>query len=148
MKSEQRTIDGVGYTCTQMPAMRAVRVSARLIKYLGEPAVRMLAGATQWKAGTTVRDIMMSMADICPNVEEDLFTQSIGDLFDGCLTADNIVGQKVAGDVWEHFDLHFAGRMMHLFEVVRFGMEVNFHDFFAAISSTLGEGSPEEDAEG
>jgi len=145
MKVEQRTIDGVGYTCTQMPGMRSVRVSARLIKYLGEPVVRMLAGATQWKAGTTAADIMMSLADICPNVEEDMVVMSIGDLFKGCLTADNIVGQEVAGDVWEHFDMHFAGRMMHLYKVVRFAMEVNFHDFFDVFPSMTGGEILEED---
>jgi hypothetical protein len=155
MKAEQRTIDGVGYTCTQMPAMTAVRVMTRLAKMIGEPVVRLVADMFAEDKGEkkmtvklpSLKKIMLSVSELFIGLDEDIVQLTIEDMFrgKGLLTCDNIAEQGIAGDVFDQFDIHFAGRMGHLLKVIQFGMEVNFRDFFDVLPLTTGEGSPEED---
>ena len=145
MRSEQRTIEGVDYTCTQMPGMRAAMVSVRMMKMLGEPAFRWLSGAIGAKGrAPDVTEITFAFSDLVGGLSEDEVKRTFRDLFQGCLKCSDLAGTGAPGDAWENFDTHFAGRMMHLFAVVRFAMETNYKDVFLGIASLVGEDKTSE----
>ena len=153
-----RTIDGLQYSCTMMPAMRSLGVLRRLMAILGTTLARGLAGAlgrigdvdwSDWPAvmaaikrsGVRWPDLLESVANtLFANLEHSDVEAVVRDLMDGMMVnrlAESGDGGRLTPDV---LDDHFRGRVLHMIRVAQFSIEANYADFFDALNS-LGGGS-------
>jgi hypothetical protein len=121
VESKSKTIDGVNFTVTQFPARRAFAVQARLIKTLG-PAL----GAAVGKGVGGEVDLSAALQKLADNIEADTLVALAQEL----LASTRADGKELAGDA--AFDMAFTGKLLTLYKVLAFLVEVNFADFFGA----------------
>lgn len=117
IKKEIRQIDGLQYTCTQMPATESHRVLIDLDKDLGRTVLVAIAGSDM--IGAVASGILFD--NVSPEAANNL-----------CRTMMAGVVTKKAGDLKEQsvFDAHFRGRLGHMYKVVEWAIQVNYRDFF------------------
>ena len=131
----EKTIDGEIYTFHQMDPMTSVMVLTKILKMTGTSI-----GMTTEQIGNvdnfmdaevedvvTKIDIGKIVAALCDRLNEDDIKQII-------YTMISQVHHRGAGELSKCFNVHFKGRISHLFKVVYAAMEVEYADFF-------GEGS-------
>lgn len=145
MKVEQREIDGIRYTISQMPATLSVKVFARLCRLLGEPVVRLIAGAVDSKEQLTAEQFAIVISGVFHMLDEDQAAETIKDLLRGA-KCNRLAGFDTGADaeISGAFDSHFSGRILHLLKVAQFAIETNYHDFFAASPWPIVKGSETE----
>lgn len=113
-----KTIAGAKYDVTQMTARAAIRMQARLIKFLG-PSVGEFFGCKD--ANLAISKAIRALAT---TMNDNEFDSLVMDLM-----------QYVRKEGYEltaaTIDFEFAGQLNTLFEVVAFVLEANYSDFFA-----------------
>lgn len=107
------------YSVTQMPAMRAVRMQARLVKMLGPSFAAMIASNPENPDSCFPNAVGL----LVEKLDEKTFEQLVLDLLQGARKD----GQELTKG---KIDLDFAGKLNELFLVIQFVLEVNFSDFF------------------
>lgn len=133
-----KEIDGHKYACMMMPATKSQRIFIELTQLMGHPAVAMISNAFQPKekgAELHVEELMATGVRVMlSELDPDTSDRIIKTVFDG-------VKLEGVGNLDEPatFDAHFRGRVMSIYKVFAWAMEVNYQDFFdAARSSPLG----------
>jgi len=124
---EERTIDGHVYAVSQLTASRGLEMFGRLAALIGPAALEVLArGASFDKDLATLAPAAMALfARLKP-----------GDLSE--IAKELLAPATVDGKPLEkQFELHFQGRIMHLFKVLLFAVEVNFRDFRDALGGLV-----------
>jgi hypothetical protein len=116
IETREKIIDGATYSVTQLPARRALRLKAKLIKTFGSFFVSADSSALQ---------------SMFQSLDENLFESLCMEMIQG--VRKNGVELTPAT-----FDLEFAGDMASLYKLLLFVVEVNFANFF----SMLGIGIP------
>jgi len=109
-------IDGATYSVTQLPARRAIRLKAKLIKLLGPLFI----------GGDSI-----NIQNLCQNLDENQFEALCMEMIQG-VRKNNVELSPAT------FDLEFAGDMASLYKLLLFIVEVNYANFF----SMLGIGLP------
>ena len=135
-ETETKEIDGCTYTCTMMSVRQANRTWIELCAVLGEPVVRGLARASA-DADQQVQDLIMAaISAALRNLSEEVHERLVEAVFDG-VRADG-VGELKA---WEpKFESQFRGRLLTMYKVWAWSVQVNYQDFLdAAQSLGLGE---------
>ena len=128
-----RNIDGTNYSTSPLPATKSLAVLTRLTKMVGET---LLVIASRGAAALDDIDedvIAFTVRQLVERLDEREVDQTVRDL---------LAGMRCAGvekDVVQVFDAHFAGRLMHLFKVLQYSLEVNYSDFFDAVQSQSGD---------
>jgi hypothetical protein len=135
LKTDTHIIEGATYTITQLPAMRGLRLFARVARVLG-PALGKLGAA---KAGG------IKIGGV--GVSEEAFGTAIETLFDK-LSPDEFElvlseffwsltrnGKKVAPGA--EFDLEMAGQLVTILKLLKFAFEVNYGNFTAAVVALM-----------
>jgi hypothetical protein len=131
MKTVTREIDGIAYHCQQLPATDGVRVFRTLTKIAGEKLIELIATADndERTALLSDRSIIARLVSHIADNTADTDIELLRSLTAG-MTCDQVtykgVEKPTKGDVFQHFDSHFAGRYMHLGKVLWFAIEVNF----------------------
>lgn len=121
VESKSKTIDGISYTVTQFPARRAFAIQARLIKTIG-PAL----GAAVGKGLKGEVDVAGALQKLADNVDPDALVALALEL----LQSTRANGKELGSDA--AFDAAFSGKLLHLYKVLAYVVEVNFADFFGA----------------
>ena len=131
---ETKRIDDEKYACRMMPATKGQKVLIRLTELVGRPALVMTAGVIRSEGEVEVHDIIeLGTRIIFERLTDDEADATIKDVLDGVMVENG-------GEVLKNFDEHFRGRIMHLYKVFAWALEVNYRDFFdAALSSDLKE---------
>lgn len=122
---KERTIDGHLYAVSQLPASRGLEMFGKLAGLIGPAALEALAkGASLDKDLKTLAPAaVMLFARLQPGDLSGIAKEMLGPA-----TADNM-------PISDKFELHFQGRIMHLFKVLIFAVEVNYGDFFDALGA-------------
>jgi hypothetical protein len=146
MKTENRKIGEHNYTCRQMKAWTGLRVFTKLSRLLGSQITALISGIEfdedgQPKWTELAERAAPLIAGVFRTLDENEINEIVADLFgDGCMMCDSLLGiEGRESDVMKAFDVHFSGRILHLLAVVKFALEVNFHDFFDVLPFKSGE---------
>jgi hypothetical protein len=129
-ETEFKEIDGVKYSCDMMPATKAQATLIRLVETLGRPVVVALAkGASGGNFGDAELDDLAQVGTsiLFERLTPENADRIIKDAFHG-VRAEGV--GEVAQD--KIFDGHFKGRLMHMYRVFGWAVEVNYRDFFDA----------------
>ena len=129
---ELKEIDGEKYACRMMPATVAQKTLVRLTDLVGRPVMVMIAGAIRDEGETELQTIAeIGTRILFERLTDDESDFVIKSVLDGVMV-------EGGGEVLKSFDEHFRGRIMHLYKVFAWSVEVNYRDFIdAALSSDL-----------
>lgn len=126
IETHEKEINGATYSVTQMPAMRAIRMQARLLKLLGPSCAELFVAYQQdekKQEDQADKHIPHAITLLVNQLDEKTFESLVIDLLQG-VRKDGMELKK------EIIDLEFAGNLNTLFLLIKFILEVNFSDFF------------------
>lgn len=129
------------------PALEALKLKMQLIKLLG-PGIGQLIGSVgsidSLKDGFDTKldgtGLAKSIATLMDQLDEGTFLALVRRLFSQVSLQVNIEGKNVIllfgnkEKFEEYFDIAFLQRLMDMYEIIAFVMEVNYPDFFALIA--------------
>lgn len=120
--SYTKTIGNGSYIITQLPAMRALRLKAKLIKLLGPSASVIFAAASKdiLKADEAIPQALTLLVD---RLDENTFDKFVLEMLQGIKKDGRDIDEK-------SFDSLFTGQLNELFLVLKEVLEANFGDFF------------------
>jgi hypothetical protein len=129
LKTEKREIDGVVLMTTQLPSTRAFRLFARLMRTLA-PA----AGALRF---VTLEADITTLAPALGRIFEELNPDDAVALSLAALQSTAVIvdGKQIELTSEAMLDIAFAGKPLMILQAVKFAIEVNFADFFAALAA-------------
>lgn len=119
-----KLIDGENYTITTLPPTMALKLLTRLVKLIGEP-MSMLYGDSEAKVASVLPKAVNALA---MRLNEDEVLGLTQELLKGVLYR----GQNI------QFELHFQGRLGHLFKVLGATLEVQYGDFLGVMLAAGG----------
>lgn len=123
IETREKLISGATYTATQLPARRAIRLKAKLIKLFG-PVLAQVFMAIQKDDESSQKNGLVQAVEILSNhIEENSFENLIMELLVGVRKN----GMELTPAI---IDMEFAGDMESLYHVVWFVIEVNYANFF------------------
>lgn len=122
IETKTKEINNETYSVTQLPARRALRLQAKLIKLFGPAAAEIFVAA-----GTN-----LSTADHSLPKAISLLTNELDDKTFDSLVIEMLQGSRKNGEeiTEKSIDLMFAGKLNDLFLLLAFVVEVNYGDFF------------------
>lgn len=128
-----KEIGGEKYACTMMPATLANKTLIELVEVVGRPAATVLANAFTAKKDVADLDV----DELVRVAMQAVFERMDGERGDALVKAvlDGVTVEK-KGDVVKMFDEHFRGRILTLYKVFGWAIEVNYQDFFDAVRSS------------
>ena len=129
-ETEHKNIDGTNYVCLMMPATVAQKTLVRLTDTLGRPLVFALSKALGDEEIEVEHLADVALRALFDKLNEETSDDIIKSLLDG-VEAEG-VGSVSSPAV---FDSHFRGRVLHLYKVVAWSVEVNYRDFFDAAAT-------------
>lgn len=140
LKSETRTVNGMELRSTQLPALRAMALGAKLGKILA-PSIGKLAGLS---LKSDVEDFLPFTGELL----ERLAAGELESLLKEVLAATTVTidegrgARLVALNNAEAINAVFAGKLRELLAAALFALEVNFSDFFnGAPNDSSGNGA-------
>ncbi|MEM0173060.1 MAG: hypothetical protein QXI16_00975 [Sulfolobaceae archaeon] len=122
IETKEIEISGFKYTVTQMPARRALKVQAKLLKLIGPSFGQLYVSSGSDSPDEHFPKIISLLVD---KIDENTFDTFILELIEHYVRID---GQEITKN---NFDVIFAGRLNDLFLLLKFILEVNFYDFFS-----------------
>jgi len=128
MKTDEREIDGILVKTVQLPAMRAFKLLARLAKAVG-PALGVL---TKFDPNTQLEAVAGEFAGAFASLDADEAERLVPEIL--IKTTVFIPDERGGSEkllTKDRIDDIFTGRLMTLFRVVGFALQVNFQDFYA-----------------
>ena len=135
-ETKQTNINGVGYECTMMPATVAQKTLVQLVDALGHGAVSAIAGGFGGDGIERVADATMQILTrkLTPESTDSILMS----VFNGvCTEGHEDEDLKGSGELNDrrNYDEHFAGRILTMYKVFAWSIQVNYADFFAVARS-------------
>ena len=130
-----KTINGVDYTCAPFIPTHALKYQVALLKVLGRPL-----GA--FGASFTGADLKNPAGFLDHDINFAAIISAFVDVLDADRHIDlikNLLSQTTVGGREINFDVHFQDRLLDIFSVVAFVLEVNYADFFQKIELLTGD---------
>ena len=134
---QSRTIDGLVFTVQMLPAMRATLMVVRLGKLLGVPLLKSLSGVQATK-GASLKNL--DVGQLAQGVDElfgRLSEAEVEDLFKVFFETALVKKDGKEFPLLASFDNALMGKPFTAFKALKFALEVNFGDFFAALPVLL-----------
>lgn len=120
MKQEEKIINGTIYKVTTMDAVSALSVQANLIKILGSSFGELSSGADK-------DSIKNAISKLTENIDDERVVHLVVKLFDkNVFYVKNTEGHQI--DTPIDFNTYFSGKIVEMWQVVFFILEVNFSD--------------------
>lgn len=116
----EKEINGAMYSVTQLPARRALRLQAKLIKLFGAAASQLFVGTANQSDEYLVKAIQALVCEL----DDKTFDQFVMEMLQGVRKN----GMELKPEV---VDMEFAGNLNDLYFLLKFVLEVNFGDFLA-----------------
>lgn len=127
IETKDKLIDGSNYTVTQLPARRALRLKAKLLKMFGSVIAQFFLATSEDNNEEQKKfDFVKTFQLLGSQIDENSFESLITEILTGVrkngieLTAQTI-------------DIEFAGDIATIYKVVWFVLEANFGNFFQMI---------------
>ena len=119
----EKTINGSTYSVTQLPARRALKLKARLLKVFG-PSLAQMVFTRENESPLDQENVVKAITLLVNQLDDATFER---------LTVEILQGVRKGGmELTESLiDSEFAGDLGTLFLVLGFVMEVNYGSFFA-----------------
>lgn len=136
LQTERKSIDGLEVTTTQLPSMRALALSTRLLKVVA-PAMAHAGGLSM---ASDIADLAPALAALAGQLEPELVQSLTRELL--AFTTVEMSGKVMQLSTEEAINLAFAGRLMTLFKVLAFSLKVNFENFFDAARAAAAQFRP------
>lgn len=130
VKTEDRTIGAHTYRVTQLTALKARALFARLVRFIGPAAATALGGGRKLS--------QLDLGSLLSDLTERVTDEELGyfcDVLGSCSELVGTNGKTVALDR-EILDVHFAGALLDMFKWLAFALEVNFADFLTELKRT------------
>jgi hypothetical protein len=129
-KQHTKTIDGITYTTTTLPAAAGLVILPKMMSLFGEALIGLFIATDDDTRESLLEDpkvLAAMLTRVSEKAAEDDGLLVLKDLLVST-EADRVsIGDaEVPGSVHTHFDGHFAGRYRHLFEVALFVGVSNF----------------------
>lgn len=116
IETKEKVIGKSTYSVTQMTAIRAIKMQARLLRLIGPSFGAMIASGDD-------SSIPMAITLLTDKLDEKTFENLVIELTQGVRKdGEELTRAKI--------DFDFAGNLNELFRVLQFILEVNFSDFF------------------
>jgi hypothetical protein len=133
-EKEYKIIDGVEYMCQMMDVRSAHRTLLGICNTLGEPIVKAIAEGAEDAEGDAVRLISAALSAATQNLEGARGERLIEVVFDGVYKSGREDGFELKA--WsDKFNEHFQGRLLSVYKVWAWAVQVNYRDFFDAAQS-------------
>jgi len=120
IETQEKIIGDCTFMVTQMTALRAVKMQARLLKLLGPSFATIISASDKASPDSCLPQAVSLLAD---KLDEKSFENLVVDLMQG-------VRKNGVEMTRLDIDMHFAGNLNQLFLLLQFILEVNFSDFF------------------
>lgn len=133
LKVESLEIEGLDVTCSQLPAIKAYSVFARLGKVIG-PALGALADVDVSKEMDDLEAMAPALSLLLSKLAED--TDLIMPLLSTCEVRKD--GKQILLKDESSINRAFAGNFKAMLLTLKFSLTVNFSDFFAEGLAALG----------
>ena len=153
MRFEERfEIDGEKYLVKHFSATRGTKIFARLVKFAGEPVAKFLS------AGKALKDnddaaanavLGQAISALSSRIDENEVETLIKDILDSVQVIEGKSGKLRAVGA-EYFDVHFQGRIGHLFKVLGKTVAFQYSDFLgdlAGLEMLQGRASKQDSSE-
>lgn len=137
---ENFEIDGEKYKVKHFSATRGTRIFARLVKFAGEPVAKFLsAGKAIKENDDAAANVVLGQAisALSSRIDENEVETLIKDILDSVQVIDAKSG-KIRGVGAEYFDVHFQGRIGHLFKVLGKAVAFQYSDFLGDLAELQG----------
>ena len=127
IETREKLIDGATYSVTQLPARRALKLKAKLIKLFGPVLAQFFITVTE-KNGEDQKksDLVRAVEILGSSIDENSFESLVVELLNGVRKN----GMELTPAT---IDIEFAGDMAGIYQVCLFVIEVNFSNFLALI---------------
>lgn len=127
IQTKEKTINGATYSVTQLPARRAIKLKAKLLKLFGPVLAQVFIFATDSKTDSLANENLIKGFEVLSaHIDENSFESLVTEL----LTGVRKDGLELTPAI---IDLEFAGDMASLYLVLWFILEVNYSNFFSLI---------------
>ena len=130
MKEQVKVINNTTYRVTQLNALKALQIQAKLLKILG-PALGDLKGAKKVTKEDVKERITTAIFSLIEKFDDDVVVGLIISLFD-----ENVLYEHEGQPVKVSFDMHFTGKIAEMWKVAMFVLEVNFGDLMGKLKSS------------
>lgn len=131
LKQEEKTIDGVTYKVTQLPAKKGHRNLIKLVK-MASPA---MAGEVNLDTDLSSKESLDSIGAALMALDPDNVESLLEDFAKATIV-------QTDGDkwpcLWDIFDIHFAGNYAAMYKWAIFALQVNYKSFLAEIGAITG----------
>jgi len=136
----QFEIDGEIYQVKHFSATRGTKIFARLVKFAGEPIAKFLsAGKAVKESDDLVANAVLAQAisALSVRIDENEIETLIKDILDSVQVIDSKSGKlRSVGN--EYFDVHFQGRIGHMFKVIGKTVAFQYSDFLGGLAGLQG----------
>jgi len=131
-RTQEINVDSEDYSTTQYTATKGVKLLAKLSKVIGKPLSAMAANgditADTDVATQNIGLIAAAVSALGESIDEDSVVALIKEILETTLYK----------NVPINFDIHFAGRYRHLFNLLKSVLSFQYADFLAESPSALG----------
>jgi hypothetical protein len=137
---EDFEIDGENYKVKHFSATRGTRIFARLVKFAGEPVAKFLSAGKAIKENDEVAAnavLGQAITALSSRIDENEVEGLIKDILDSVQVIDAKSGKLRAVGA-EYFDVHFQGRIGHLFKVLGKTVAFQYSDFLGDLAGLQG----------
>lgn len=111
-----------------LPATKALKLLTRLTTMVGETILVLAARGGDGLEDMDADTLRFTVRALINRMDEDVVDATVKEALQG-MQAEGV------GDVVQHFDSFFQGRMMLLFDCLQYALEINYRDFFDALRS-------------
>jgi len=137
---EDFEIDGENYKVKHFSATRGTRIFARLVKFAGEPVAKFLTAGKAIKENDEVAAnavLGQAISALSSRIDENEVEGLIKDILDSVQVIEAKSG-KLRSVGAEYFDVHFQGRIGHLFKVLGKTVAFQYSDFLGDLAGLQG----------
>jgi|GEM_PF-1079357 len=137
---EQFEIDGENYKVKHFSATRGTKIFARLVKFAGDPIAKFLSAGKAIKENDDAAANAVlghAISALSARIDENEVETLIKDILDSVQVIEAKSG-KLRGVGAEYFDVHFQGRIGHMFKVVGKAVAFQYSDFLGDLAGLQG----------
>lgn len=127
IKTRTEKINGKDISVTQLPARRAIRLKAKLLKLLAPTFGALFEGAPKVRTLSSIDIQPVTIGKAMERLAETLEPTEYESLILESLSGTKIDNADITPQV---FDIVFGGEMLFLYKVIWFSLKVQFEDFF------------------
>lgn len=122
IETKEKFINGDNYCVTQLPARRALRLKAKLIKLFGPILAQIVLPDGEKSENSKKECIVKAVQVLAATIDENVFENLIVEMITGCRKN----GVELNAQI---IDVEFAGDLATMYLIAAFVMEVNYSNF-------------------